>query len=143
MLPPGFDRPGESRIADNICVSWRPSCLWRGTFAVSHTAKVSPLTQPYLSNVQPSSLPCYKKGTPTTTLNFCPPPAEWAGGGLVPRLRTGKNLCHGADCLTISGFVGTPQLATGASTAKGAKDIGLRCHQGERARAVVAQRIGK
>ena len=143
MLPPRFNRPRESRMADNICISRRPLCLWSRTFTVSHTVKVSPISQPYLSNVRPSSLPCYKKGTPTTTLNFCPPPPAWAGGDWVPRLRTGGKL----RCGPGSGRPTYIRLCRNSqtlwdSTADNAKGIGLRGHRGARTRVVVAQSIG-
>ena len=77
-----------------------------------------------------------------TTLKSAPQRQQGPGGGWVPRLRTGGNPWCGVSGLTILGFVGTLKYLRG-STAKDAKDIGLRCHGGARARAVVSQSIGK
>ena len=65
------------------------------------------------------------------------------GGGWVRRLRTGDNLfcCLRNSRPTYIGICRKPQIICWGSTAEGAKGVGLRGHQGARARAVVAQRI--
>ena len=108
MLPTGLDWPGESRMADYICVSWRPSCLWSGTFTVSHTARVSWLTlKPCISQARFCH---YGKVTNHTMLNSASQRRR-GPGGWVCRLRPGNNLfcCLGNSRPTYIGLRRNPQ----------------------------------
>ena len=107
MLPPGLDRLGGH--------GWQIISVFLGDLRVSGAERLqSPLLQRFLCSPdcavatyarRPSLV--IRKGH-HSTLDYVLPTPAGAGGGWVPRLQTGKNLCCGVVGLTISGFIGTP-----------------------------------